>query len=199
MVRTFLNKTASLVALGFCLSLGTPVMAGHGPEPFPRYDVIAPNVAFWTKIYSQYETTQGIIHDSRNLDIIYCIIPLKHPDRVGARKTNRLRVKRANNRIIHLLKKLAQNPQSTDSECRRIAALFGDKASAGIFRKAARQVRCQIGQKDRFITGLKRSGAYLDHIIKIEKRELDIARMNPWGGSSAIIAADGLFSFGAHP
>ncbi len=39
----------------------------------------------------------------------------------------------------------------------------------------------------------------LDHIVKIEERELDIARMNPWGGSSAIIAADGLFSFGAHP
>ncbi len=39
----------------------------------------------------------------------------------------------------------------------------------------------------------------LDHIIKIEERELEIARMNPWGGSSAIIASDGLFSFGAHP
>ncbi len=38
-----------------------------------------------------------------------------------------------------------------------------------------------------------------NHIVKIEERELDIARMNPWGGSSAIIAADGLFSFGAHP
>jgi len=39
----------------------------------------------------------------------------------------------------------------------------------------------------------------MDHIVKIEERELEIARMNPWGGSSAIIASDGLFSFGAHP
>jgi len=37
----------------------------------------------------------------------------------------------------------------------------------------------------------------LDEIIKIEEEELEIARMNPWGGSSAIIASDGLFSFGA--
>ena len=37
----------------------------------------------------------------------------------------------------------------------------------------------------------------LDEIIKIEEDELEIARMNPWGGSSAIIASDGLFSFGA--
>ena len=39
----------------------------------------------------------------------------------------------------------------------------------------------------------------MDHIVNIEERELEIARMNPWGGSSAIIASDGLFSFGAHP
>ena len=39
----------------------------------------------------------------------------------------------------------------------------------------------------------------LDQIVKIEERELEIARMNPWGGSAAIIASDGLFSFGAHP
>ncbi len=42
-------------------------------------------------------------------------------------------------------------------------------------------------------------GGELDHIIQIEKEELDIARSQPWGGSPAIIASDGLFSFGAHP
>ena len=39
----------------------------------------------------------------------------------------------------------------------------------------------------------------LDKIIKIEEEELEIARMHPWGGDPAIIASDGLFSFGAHP
>ena len=39
----------------------------------------------------------------------------------------------------------------------------------------------------------------LDYIIKIEEEELEIARMQPWGGSPAIIASDGLFSFGANP
>jgi hypothetical protein len=38
----------------------------------------------------------------------------------------------------------------------------------------------------------------LDAFIQIEETELEIARMNPWGGSPAIIASDGLFSFGAH-
>ena len=37
----------------------------------------------------------------------------------------------------------------------------------------------------------------LDEFINIEEEELEIARMNPWGGSAAIIASDGLFNFGA--
>jgi hypothetical protein len=37
----------------------------------------------------------------------------------------------------------------------------------------------------------------LDHFVNIEEEELEIARMNPWGGSAAIIASDGLFDFGA--
>ncbi|MEJ2656829.1 MAG: hypothetical protein P8012_06485 [Desulfobacterales bacterium] len=43
-----------------------------------------------------------------------------------------------------------------------------------------------------------RSGE-LDEIVKIEEEELEIARMHPWAGDPAIIASDGLFSFGAHP
>ena len=39
----------------------------------------------------------------------------------------------------------------------------------------------------------------LDDIVNIEEEELEIARMQPWGGTAAIIASDGLFSFGANP
>jgi hypothetical protein len=39
----------------------------------------------------------------------------------------------------------------------------------------------------------------LDAYIDIEEEELAIARLQPWRGGPAIFAADGLFSFGAHP
>ncbi len=39
----------------------------------------------------------------------------------------------------------------------------------------------------------------LNDYIDIEEEELAIARLQPWHGSPAIFAADGLFSFGAHP
>ncbi len=38
----------------------------------------------------------------------------------------------------------------------------------------------------------------LDTLINIEPEELEIAKMQPWGGSAAILASDGIFSFGAH-
>jgi hypothetical protein len=38
----------------------------------------------------------------------------------------------------------------------------------------------------------------LGHVIQMGEGEEEIARMQPWGGSPALIASDGLFSFGAH-
>jgi hypothetical protein len=38
----------------------------------------------------------------------------------------------------------------------------------------------------------------LDHMISIEPEELAIAKSQPWAGSPALFAADGIFSFGAH-
>jgi hypothetical protein len=39
----------------------------------------------------------------------------------------------------------------------------------------------------------------IDSFVNIEAEELAIARSQVWGGSPAIFASDGLFSFGAHP
>ncbi|PLX89648.1 MAG: hypothetical protein C0619_10895 [Desulfuromonas sp.] len=39
----------------------------------------------------------------------------------------------------------------------------------------------------------------LNEMIDIEDEELSICRSQPWGGTAAIFATDGLFSFGAHP
>jgi hypothetical protein len=39
----------------------------------------------------------------------------------------------------------------------------------------------------------------IDSFVNIEEEELRIARSQVWGGSHAIFASDGLFSFGAHP
>jgi hypothetical protein len=37
----------------------------------------------------------------------------------------------------------------------------------------------------------------LDHVVELDDDQAEIARLQPWGGSQALIASDGLFSFGA--
>ena len=39
----------------------------------------------------------------------------------------------------------------------------------------------------------------LDNIVNIEEEEIEIARLQPWAGTPAIIASDGLFNFGTNP
>ena len=107
------------------------------------------------------------MHDSDDLGIVYEVISLRPYDAPGSRTVNRTRMKRAKANYTKILHRLARNPDASDPAARRVAALFGDQGSAKRFAHAARQVRCQVGQKDRFLAGLIRSGAYIDEIRNI--------------------------------
>ena len=136
-------------------------------ETFPVYDSIRPNVAFWKKIYTEYTTTQGVIHDKRKLGIIYEVIDLKDRNRHGSRKINRNRIKKVKKKYKLILTQLAQGKAPIGPEEQRVAGLFGDHATPADFHAAKRNLRCQVGQKDPFRQGIIRSGAYLAEIKKI--------------------------------
>ncbi len=153
-------------------ALAPSVVAAH---PFPQYEAIQPNIDFWTQIYSTYTTCQAVVHDAENLDIVYGIIELRPHGEPGARKANRQRMKQAKAKYQKILQRLAADPANRSDECRKIAALFGAKNNAAAFSRAARRVRCQIGQKDRFKAGLIRSGAYIEKIQSIfQSHELPV-------------------------
>ena len=97
-----------LIVSALVVLIASPAMATR--EPFPHFEVIEPNVAFWTDVYSRYPTTQAIVHDSVHLDIVYDVIDLKPADYPGARKINRKRMKRASKRFSKILKRLAAYP-----------------------------------------------------------------------------------------
>jgi membrane-bound lytic murein transglycosylase D len=137
------------------------------PDSFPIYDSIRPNISFWKKIYSEYSTTQGVIHDKQNLGIIYDVIELKDRERHGNGKINRDRIKAAKKKYRLILVKLAQGETPVGAEERRVADLFGANAKPEDFRAAIRNLRCQVGQKDPFRQGVIRSGAYLQEIKQI--------------------------------
>ena len=136
-------------------------------DSFPIYDSIRPNISFWKKIYSEYSTTQGVIHDKQNLGIIYDVIELKDRDRHGNGAINRDRIKAAKKKYKLILAKLAQGETPVGYEERRVADLFGANTKPEDFRAAMRNLRCQVGQKDPFRQGIIRSGAYLQEIKQI--------------------------------
>ena len=137
------------------------------PDNFPLYPCIQPNVNFWLKIYTQYSSDQGVIHDKRQMDRIYGVIPLVDPYRAGGRKINNKRIKAAKKKYKAILSKLMRGIPPAGPEEQRVAEQFGPESKAADFRSAMRNLRCQTGQKDRFRQGLIRSGAYIEEIRQI--------------------------------
>ena len=138
-------------------------------EIFPTNESIQANVNFWTKIYSEYSSRQGVIHDSKNLNIIYEVIDLMDAGHPRGRRINKKRIKTAKAKYRSILQKLSQRSLSTplSPEEQRIVDMLGLEARPSDFLQARRRIRCQVGQMDRFREGIIRSGAYMDEIRRI--------------------------------
>lgn len=164
-----------ILCLGMVISsmpLGPSEAFGHGQtmnNPFPRYTDIEPNIRFWKKVYSEYGTNQGIIHDNRNLDVIYEIVDLNPPTGIGNQKANEQKIKYTKKKYEAILKKLAHGENPDTKTEQNIWMMFKNKKDPGALQNAWKNIRFQLGQKDRFMQGVIRSGAYLDEIREIMK------------------------------
>lgn len=153
----------------FAITLLLALLASAWPaaaELFPLYPSIRNNVAFWEDVYSRYSTTQGILHDQDNLQIVYGVVDLVNWEIPGSAHLNKEIIKSARQRYKSILNDLASGMAPRSAEEKRVAALF-PKGSRHAFLKARDNVRLQVGQKDRFLEGIIRSGAYLPIIRKI--------------------------------
>jgi membrane-bound lytic murein transglycosylase D len=165
-----LARTKYILIAALTVLLAAPL--GHTAvravsDPFPVYPCIQPNVAFWTRIYTEYSSRQGVIHDKRKMNRIYGVIELVDPDRHGGRKINQRRIKKAKKFYRAILGKLMRGKAPSGPVEQRVAGFFGPDTKRSDYRSAIRNIRCQIGQKDRFRAGIIRSGAYLDEIRRI--------------------------------
>ncbi|OGR00635.1 MAG: hypothetical protein A2505_01290 [Deltaproteobacteria bacterium RIFOXYD12_FULL_55_16] len=158
-----------LVAAGLflCLTGGSALPVRAAQDPFPLYDCIAPNVAFWRDIYGRYPASQGVLHDKRDLSLVYEVLEVEGIWENGARERDRQKIEKARERYQEILKVLASGASPQNGEEKRVAGLFGPKATADDFRTAQDNIRFQSGQKDNFRAGLIRSGAYLEEIKQI--------------------------------
>ncbi len=121
-------------------------------------------VNFWKKVYTQYSTQHAIIHDQDNLNIIYDVVYLGDKN-LSARARYR-KLKPHIRKFKKILRKLARvrNRVNLTPEEGRILNLVQTN-----FNKASRNIRSQLGQRDRFEEGLRKSGLYMKEIKRIFK------------------------------
>lgn len=131
--------------------------AAQDPADFPRPPELEPAIKFWTRVYTEVDTRSGFLHDARHLNVVY-----------GAHPLDRKRIEQEREKIKAALRVLATGKRTgLTSEQQRVLALWPDDVSNQTLRAAAENVRWQLGQSNRFLAGLRRSGAYRDHIEEV--------------------------------
>ncbi len=147
--------------LALCLLYSGSALA-NAVELFPRPAEIEPDVAFWVQVYSDVDSQGGLLHDRRDLNVIYDEV--RFPSGASAGQQRAI-VNRARERYQSILRALASGPHDNlGGEARRVLSFFPEDVSREELRLAAGRIRFQRGQADRFRDGVVRSGAFIAHI-----------------------------------
>ncbi|MFQ5514408.1 MAG: LysM peptidoglycan-binding domain-containing protein [Myxococcota bacterium] len=141
-------------------------------EEFPLPDSLRTAVAFWMRVYLEVTTRAGLLHDSRNLGLVYETL------RFERNLSPRTRQKRVDARKRHwrkVLRRLANGGQPDSPEEETVLRLLelelGHPPRPQDLRRAARRLRFQLGQRDKFREGIIRAGAYENVMRAIFRRE----------------------------
>lgn len=162
-------------------------------ELLPRPAALEPAIKFWTRVYTEVDTDSGFLHDSNNLAIVYQRVDYDRPE-----------IERQRTQIQDALKVLASGKRSGLSALeQRVLALWPSSVSNSTLSTAATNVRFQLGQSDRFVEGLIRSGAYRSHIdsvvraknLPIELGALPHVESSFHPGAYSSVAAAGMWQF----
>jgi len=154
------RKSRNLYVL--LLLFGLAAFPAHAEETFPFPDELQPDVDFWVSIFTRYGTDEGVLHDSRNLGVVYERIAV--PAGISRQERNR-RVKKRRAALVSVLQQLADGKRDNlGAEAARVLALWPDDVSNEELRAATKRIRFQQGLSDRFREGLQRSGRWRDFI-----------------------------------
>ena len=138
-------------------------------EAFPAYPEIRENVEFWKKVYGEYSSHEFVFHDSYQVMRVYGSKKVSQSMNPYSRSAKRI-AKREKQKIKNILLHFAHGGEPRSATEKKIYALFPKGTISSVFRKAAQNLRTQLGQADRFRDGIIRSGRYMPHIKEIFKR-----------------------------
>ena len=137
-------------------------LATHADDVLPLPPELEPDVAFWESIFTRYSDNEGVLHDNRNLAIVYETMDM--PASTSRRVRNR-KVGARRDELKKVLLSLAGGKRDNlSAEEARILALWGEDTDNATFRAAAGRIRYQQGLADRYRAGLVRSGRWRSHV-----------------------------------
>jgi len=162
------GAAGALAALGRILALATLLVCGvarAAEDAIPRPPQLERDVQFWIRVYTQIDTNAGFLHDEYNLGVVYDTLHFAPNTPPAARERE---VDAARERYAAALRRIAQSGDegTLSAEDQRIRDLWGAEAAPARLREAADDIRFQLGQADRFRSGLIRSGAWEAHIAE---------------------------------
>jgi membrane-bound lytic murein transglycosylase D len=136
---------------------------------FPRPAGLEPEIDFWRRVYTEIDTSSGFVHDSRHLGVVYRT--LRFPDDATRRQRNRT-LRAVYDELRGVLERLASGRrENLSAEEQRVLALWPDDVSNEELRSAAGRLRFQLGQSNRFRSGLVRAGTWRSHIEDVLERQ----------------------------
>ena len=145
-------------------------------ENFPSPAALEADIGFWLRVYTEIDTRSGFIHDSRNLAVVYSTVRLD-----GSRRADRRKIKQEKAHYAQILKTLSTGKRTNlNQDEKRVLAAWGDAASNKRLRQAAKDIRFQLGQSNRFREGLIRSGewrSYIDQTLKYMQLPAELAAL----------------------
>jgi membrane-bound lytic murein transglycosylase D len=149
-----------LLALAILVSMRTEA----AEDPMPRPPQLERDVQFWIRVYTQIDTNSGFLHDQSNLGVVYETVHFA-PDSPPSER-QRL-VDQARERYAAALRRIANSgDQALSADDQRVRDLWGSEVTPARLRAAVDDLRFQLGQSDRFRSGLIRAGAWETHIAE---------------------------------
>lgn len=154
---------------------------GWTPAAFEIPKGMEDRVKFWQDIYTKYTSEQGVLHDSRYVNIVYDTVDftdISARQDLSTHQKERERRKRVNEKkkeIVARLKRLQnlKSDEGLEGEDYRYWQMFSgiDEHRKFVEAGTRKRLRFQLGQRDIFIRGIYQSGRYLRQMEEIFRQE----------------------------
>ncbi len=157
-------KTVGLAAVFFWVAFGAVQAQDFWHAPLPHRQALDTDVRFWKKIFGQVSSNQYAIHDADNLARIYKIVTI---DTTLTWRQQEKQLEALKEEVATLLRRFHEKDFQVSELSyweHQVYRMFLSDQSPDKFLQASRRVRAQQGIKEKFLAGVRRSFAYLDHI-----------------------------------